>query len=201
MCRKYTLSSYFMVQNKKENNTIHWPFPPSPSQHSKLPSRNSNGPCSELGFTSMSKQDAIAFTTGEKRGVTKFTSGRFVGLSESQLFSSCCCKNQVDKRKTGSVDMIAEAISEIVSVRFSQDSLLAARTPWIFATGTSGKVKGDSCSFLTRSPQLFSGKTNDRTSDAESLDRFVLSSTFLNTEKNPACSIPWQDNPNLSTRK
>ena len=173
---------------------------PTPLPPKEL-SRNTHTGCSSwIGWISISRHDDIARTTGEKRGVTRFTKGRLLGSTHNHDSSSCCFKNQVDNRKTGSVARIATESSLAVNDRANHPSLFAARTPWILATGTSGKVNGDSCelSLMIASlcPSSGSNALNTlRTSEAGAL--CLLPVFFLKTEKNPAWRIPWQLIPSL----
>lgn len=172
----------------------------------KKPSRNISGPLwSSKGETSMSIRELIAFTTGEKRGVTRLTIGRLVGSLLNQSRSSCCWRSQVDKRKMGSVVTIAESNSQSVDSLANQSSHFAALIPWTLATGTSGKVKGDSVVLLVSTtarlgswgslwPKPFSTPCMSDTL------AFLAPGAFLKTPKKPAWRIPWHASPNLGKR-
>ena len=74
-------------------------------------------------FMNRLDHDDIARTTGEKRGVTRFTKGRLLGSTHNHDSSSSCFKNPVDNRKTGSVARIATESSLAVNDRANHPSL------------------------------------------------------------------------------
>lgn len=173
------------------------------SVQDKHPFKNRRGPLSwPCGESSKSTQDEIARTTGENRGVTKFTKGRLVGSALNQSCSSCCSKYHVDKRNTGSVAKIAQTSSGTVCGLINHDSLFDALTPCTFAMGMSGNVNGDSDS-------LFGGET--MAVDVSPLKELRAScrpaivcdffgpSFFLKMEKKPAWRMPWQHRPSLGS--
>lgn len=173
------------------------------SVQDKHPSKNKRGPLSSSrDESSKSRQDEIALTTGENRGVTKFTKGRLVGSALNQSCSSCCSKYHVDKRNTGSVAKIAQTNSGTVCGLCNHDSLFAALTPCTFAMGMSGNVNGDSASVFGRDTKAVdeSPLKELRISRTSAIFcDFFGPSFFLKTEKKPAWRMPWQHSPSLGS--